>query len=179
MRAYVGLLRGINVGGKNSLPMEALRALLVEIGCCDVATYIQSGNVVLKSEEAGDVLARKMANTIRQRFGFEAHVLVMTEDRFLKIANANPYFNDDVDSRHVHVCFMARTPINPDLGRMRDKQSDTEHFTLTEDALYLKAPDGIGRSKLASAVERLLGVPATGRNWKTVCAIAAMLESVQ
>lgn len=159
--------------------MQELRKLLVEMGCSDVSTYIQSGNVLLKSAMAGGVLARQVAGAIRQRFGFEPQVFVMTAEQFLSVADANPYAGDDVDPRHVHVCFLARTPSNPDVGRMRDKQSDTEHFTLAEKALYLQAPDGIGRSKLASAVEGLLGVPATGRNWKTVCAIAEMLEDVQ
>lgn len=178
MTIKVALLRGINVGGKNSLPMQALRELLEELGCRDVSTYIQSGNAVFISDESDNTLSLQISSAIENRFGFEPFVLILSGDRFTAIADANPYANDDIDPKFVHVNFLASKAVEPDIDRMRELQTNTEHFTLTDHALYCKAPDGIGRSKFAARVEKLLGVPATGRNWKTVCKLIDMVSVV-
>jgi uncharacterized protein (DUF1697 family) len=172
-------LRGINVGGRNSLPMKALRELFEELGCRAVSTCIQSGNVVFRSDEPVTALSSKVTREIKQRFGFEPLVLIVPGDKFSAIAEANPYANDDVDPKFVHVLFLASKAVEPDIDKMRELQSKTEHFTLTDHALYFKAPDGIGRSKFAAQVEKLLGVPATGRNWKTVCKLLDMVSAAK
>ena len=177
MSIKVGLLRGINVGGKNSLPMKELRELFGELGCRDISTYIQSGNVVFKSDEAADVLSEKLSSMIEQRFGFEPFVLILSGDILTAIAEANPYGDDDIEPKFVHVNFLSRKATAPDIHGMQDRQSGTEDFMLTDRALYLRAPDGIGRSKLAADAEKLLGVPATGRNWKTVCKLVEMVNA--
>ena len=177
MTIKVALLRGINVGGKNSLPMQALRELLAELGCRNFSTYIQSGKVVFESDEAADALSRRLSGLIKKRFGFESFVLILTGDVFKAIADANPFAHDDIEPKFVHVNFLSRKATAPDIHGMQDRQSGTEDFMLTDRALYLRAPDGIGRSKLAADAEKLLGVPATGRNWKTVCKLVEMVNA--
>ncbi len=179
MTVKVALLRGINVGGRNLLPMKGLRELFVELGCRDVQTYIQSGNVVFKSEEDDDALSRRIMDDIKQKFGFEPFVQVVEGSVFTAIAEANPYANDAIDPKFLHVLFLAARPDKPDIRKMNDRKSPTERFVLTDDALYLSAPDGIGRSKFAAGVEKWLGVPATGRNWKTVCKLVEMVASAE
>jgi uncharacterized protein (DUF1697 family) len=179
MKIKVARLRGINVGGKNSLPMKELRELFGELGCRDISTYIQSGNVVFKSDEAADVLSEKLSSTIEQRFGFEPFVLILSGDILTAIADANPYGDDGIEPKFVHVNFLSRKAVAPDIDGMRERQSRTEHFKLTDHALYFKAPDGIGRSKLAADVEKLIGVPTTGRNWKTVCKLVEMINAAR
>ena len=179
MTIKIALLRGINVGGRNSIPMQELRELLEEFGCRDVSTYIQSGNVVFRSDESEAALSSHLSSAIKQRFGFEPFVLILPGDRFAAIADANPYADDDIDPKFIHVNFLASKAVEPDIDKMHELQSKTEHFTLTDHALYFRAPDGIGRSKFAAQIEKLLGVPATGRNWKTVCKLLDMVSATE
>ena len=175
MSLKVALMRGINVGGKNILPMQDLREIFGELGCESIATYIQSGNVVFKSKRKSDGLARSLSKAIEKRFGFEPFVLVMSAATFESIAGANPYAAKAAESKHVHTSFLAGRADDADLKRMHECKSSTEEFTLTDAAVYLHAPDGIARSKLANEMERHLGVSATGRNGNTVDKLLALL----
>ena len=178
MSAKVALMRGINVGGKNILPMRDLREILGELGCESVATYIQSGNVVFRSKRKSDGLAKSISKAVEKRFGFAPFVLVMSATTFEGIASANPYAAKAAEPKHVHTSFLAGPADNADLQRMHERKSSTEEFTLTDTALYLHAPDGIARSKLANEMERHLGVSATGRNQRTVEKLQAMLSEM-
>jgi uncharacterized protein (DUF1697 family) len=171
----VALLRGINVGGKNILPMKDLREIFGELGCESIATYIQSGNVVFRSKRKSGGLARSISKAIDKRFGFEPSVLVMSAATFEGIAGANPYAARAAEPKHVHTLFLAGSADNADLKRMHERKSSTEEFTLTDEAVYLHAPDGIARSKLANEMERHLGVSATGRNGNTVNKLMVLL----
>lgn len=172
MTKFVVLLRGINVGGRNSLPMKDLRDILESQGCESVKTYIQSGNVVLSASAAPDAAA--ISTAIENKFGFAPRILVVPAERFAKIAEANPYKDKKVDGKSVHVSYLAG-PASADVAGLEARKSPSEEFVLTDDALYLFAPDGIGRSKFASDAEKLLGVDATGRNLNTVRKLLEML----
>lgn len=176
MTQYVALFRGINVGGRNIVPMKDLRELLAELGCENVATYIQSGNAVFSSVLNGDELSRSMAGAVNQRFGFEPQVLVLTADRFREVAVANPFQDVESDAKFVHVSFLSEIPGEPDLETLSDLRSPTEEFELGDGAFYLHAPDGIARSKLAAQVERHLCVAATARNLRTVSKLLDLLD---
>jgi uncharacterized protein (DUF1697 family) len=176
MPAYVALLRGINVGGHNILPMQKLRDLLTRIGCTHVATYVQSGNAVFKHAASAVRLAGDIAATIEAEFGFPAVVLVLEGKAFTAIADANPYVAED--PKEAHVWFLSEAAVKANLQRLTALASDDERFELTEKAFYLQAPGGIGRSKLAAAVEKNLGVPATARNGRSVSKICALLEQL-
>lgn len=178
MTVKVALMRGINVGGKNILPMRDLREILGELGCKSVATYIQSGNVVFKSNRKCEALARSISTAIEKRFGFAPFVLVMSAATFEGVAHANPYAAKAVEPKHVHTLFLAGPAADADLQRMHERKSSTEEFELTDAAVYLHAPDGIARSKLANEMERHLGVSATGRNQRTVEKLRAMLAEI-
>ena len=173
MTRYVILLRGINVGGRNSLPMNELRDILESLGCEYVKTYIQSGNVVLSAHAAPDATA--ITTAIEKQFGFAPRLLVMPGDRFESVSRANPYKDEKVEGKHLHVSYLAG-PASADVDGLEARKSPREEFTLTADALYLLAPDGIARSKLANDAEKLLGVEATSRNWNTVHKLLEMLE---
>ena len=167
MTIHVALFRGINVGGKHILPMQDLRELLAELGCEDIQTYIQSGNAVFSSADPIS-LSAKITSTIEERFDFAPQVLLLTVERFAAIASANPYPEAEVTPKFLHVWFLTEKAGNPDIDAMNSIKAENERFTLTDDALYLHAPDGIGRSRLAGKVDRHLGVSTTARNWRTV-----------
>lgn len=168
MTIYVALLRGINVGGNNPLPMKELREILASLGCEDVRTYIQSGNAVFASSDAADALKDKVLLAIEKRFGFRPKLLLLPVERFVEIVAANPFPQAEKTPKFLHVSFMADKPQDPDLDTLTATKTKTEKFSLSDAAFYLYAPDGLGRSKLAAKVEKCLGVDATGRNWRTV-----------
>ena len=168
MTTLVALFRGINVGGRNSLPMEQLREILSSLGCSEVQTYIQSGNAVLTSTVAPDALTSQISAAIEQRFGFAPQVLVMTVERLAEIAAANPFPDAENEPSKLHVAFLTGAAVETDLDSLLAVRAASERFSLTDDAFYLHAPDGIGRSKLVAKLDRCLGVATTGRNWNTV-----------
>lgn len=168
MTGYVALFRGINVGGRNSLPMQDLRDILSSLGCENVRTYIQSGNAVFASASAAGELAGEIKAAIDERFGFAPEVLLLSSRRLRAIAAANPFPDAESVPKHLHVSFLSQTAAEPDLDTLNSIKAPSERFVLTSEALYLHAPDGIARSKFAAKVENCLGVAATGRNWNTV-----------
>jgi len=172
MSTYIALFRGINVGGKNSLSMKELVVLLESIGLRNILTYIQSGNAVFQSTEKNvSQLARRLTDEINKRHGFEAHVLILAPDAIKRAMAENPFSEAEADPSHLHLGFLASTPKNPDFKKLDALRKESERFHLSDHVFYLHAPEGVGRSKLAASAEKLLGVPMTDRNWRTVCKI--------
>lgn len=169
MKKYLALFRGINVGGNNILPMGELRSLLEEHSYKKVQTYIQSGNVVFDSEERPE----NVASLVLDRFGFEPRVLVMEKTEFLDSLAGNPY--TATKGNQIHFYFCQDLP-NANVEKLDMLKAESEHYMIKDKVLYLYAPDGIGRSKLAAGMERYLGVAATGRNLNTINKLAKMLE---
>jgi len=167
--ARVALFRGINVGGRNRLPMQALRDILAGLGCSGVKTYIQSGNAVFNADDDSPELSEGIAAAVDDRFGFRPRVLILEAAEFNDVVAGNPW--PEADTGAVHVWFLAESPPAPNLAALAALRAATECFELGEHAFYLLAPDGIGRSKLAARAERALGIDATARNWRTVMAI--------
>lgn len=155
--------------------MADLRRILERLGCVDVRTYIQSGNVVFDAPDGGDVSAASIAATVRAETGVDARVLVLTAAEFRWAADDNPFAVED--GRTVHLFFLESAPPDPDLDAIRELSRDSERWRLTDAVFYLHAPEGIARSKLAAAVERKLGVGATARNWRTVRKVLEMAET--
>lgn len=177
MKTYVALLRGINVGGKSTLPMKDLVTLLEDLGAQNVRTYIQSGNAVFRSEESNaSLLSNDISVAIKMRHGLEPRVLLLETREFERVVESNPFPEAEPEPRTLHVYFLASVPPNPDLDALENLRGDDERFALKDGALYLYAPGGVGRSRLAANAERLLGVPATARNWRTVRKILALAQ---
>ncbi|MDR3391604.1 MAG: DUF1697 domain-containing protein [Sulfuriferula sp.] len=178
MNTYVAFVRGINVGGNGSLPMKELVATLEGIGARNVRTYIQSGNAVFESaEKQAARLSTQLSAEILNRRGFEPYVHILTIEALAKAIAENPYPEAVTDPGSLHLGFLASSPQSPDLKKLSSLRKDSERFHLTEDVFYLHAPEGVGRSKLAASAEKLLGVPMTDRNWKTVCKVMQMARA--
>ncbi|MFC9944614.1 DUF1697 domain-containing protein [Streptomyces pratensis] len=175
---YAALLRGINVSGRRKVPMAELRALLVELGHEDVATYLQSGNAVFRSA-SGDAsaLTAGLERAIEERFGFPVDCLVRTGAYLAGVADACPFPAAELEGRQLHVTYFDEAV---DAARFASLDADAfrpEEFRLGDRALYLYAPDGLGRSKLAVALGRpaiTRGLVATSRNWNTVVKLVEM-----
>jgi len=175
VNVYIGLVRGINVGGAHMLPMKDLTRLFEQLGCVDVKTYIQSGNVVFRTADADTGrLAKRVTAAVAKARGFEPLLLVLTRNELERAAAGNP-FPEAVDNpQSVHLFFLAEPAKNADLKSLNALKSATERFVLKDRVLYLHTPDGLGSSKLAARAAGLLGVVATARNWRTVTTLLEM-----
>ena len=176
MTSYLVLIRGINVGGKNSLTMKELTVILEGIGCSNIKTYIQSGNVVFQCASSAARLTEEIGDEIVRRRGFKPHVLVLEEAEFRRAIDNNPFPEGEADPQSLHLGFLDVVPPSPDLQALEALRAPNERFALVDRVFYLFAPDGVGRSKLAAKSEKALGVPMTDRNWKTVGKIMSMLK---
>lgn len=164
------------MGGKNLLPMKELSTVLESLGLQNVKTYIQSGNAIFHSK-VGDTqtLAAKISAAIKKSHAFEPKVLLLDANTLVQAIKSNPYPEAESAPNTLHVKFLAAIPPNPDLKSLERIKAENERFYLAGDVLYLHAPDGIGRSKLAANMERLLGVLMTSRNWNTVLKLNEMI----
>jgi uncharacterized protein (DUF1697 family) len=157
--------------------MKELVALLEGLGCEDVRTYIQSGNAVFRSRRTPDEgFAGEIREAIAARFGFEPQVLLLSQTMMERAVRNNPF--DTSVGKALHFGFLTEEPADPDLAALEDLKAPSEEWQLKDDVFYLYAPDGIGRSKLAAAVERKLGVSMTARNWNTVSRLMALAAEV-
>jgi len=176
MRSYVALFRGINVGGKHSLPMQELRDILALLGCENIQTYIQSGNAVFSTAMDSALLSAHIQDAIDERFGFAPQVLLLTVERFKEIAAANLFPEGEETPKFLHVWFLTDAPVEPDLDALNGLKAPSEQFLLSNGALYLHAPDGVGRSRLAEKIDRYLGVATTARNWRTITKLLELIK---
>lgn len=173
MTLHVALLRGINVGGGNRLPMADLRQVAEGLGWTSVRTHIASGNLVFDAKGQPDALAAALSDALNASAGLTLRIIVQTAAAFRKTLDSCPYQPED--PRHAHVFWLLGRPaLDKDLLEALKAQS--ESLELKSTAAYLHAPDGIGRSALANKIDKVLGTPTTGRNLRTAKAIAALLD---
>ena len=166
----IALLRGINVGGKNKLPMKELAALFVAAGCVDVRTYIQSGNVVFRMGPAGgEDISSVISASILDHFGYRVPVITRTARAFQEIVRANPFLEAGAETDKLHVMFLAELPDNASVEALDPERSPGDEFAVMGREIYLHCPNGVARSKLTNSYfDSRLSTTSTSRNWKTV-----------
>jgi uncharacterized protein (DUF1697 family) len=165
---YAAVLRGVNVGGKNKLPMSDLRSMIESLGCVDVVTYIQSGNAVFVAEHSPDATTRAIENGIKERFGLTVRVLLRTPEELAAIASSNPFLGRD-DLARLHVVFLDAAPTSAAASKLDPNRSPGDEFVVSGLEIFIHYPNGSGRSKLTlDWFERVLGVTGTARNWNTL-----------
>lgn len=175
MEVFIALYRGINVGGRNVVKMESLRAMHRRLGGQGVQSYVQGGNIVFWADGPPDLIAEKLAARFVKEFKFAAKVLVVHGRRWDAIVKANPYAKvAAANPRAVHVGICDSRPSASALELLLTRTGGTESFEVREKVVYLHAPDGLGTSKFAAGIEKACGVPMTLRNWRTVEALRQM-----
>jgi uncharacterized protein (DUF1697 family) len=177
MAGSVALLRGINVGGKNKLPMKDLAALFVEAGCEDVRTFIQSGNVLFTAPPGLLAeLPRLAAARIEERFGFAVPVVLRTARQLRETVRDNPFLAEGSPEEMLHVLFLADRPDRKSVGSLDPDRGKPDSFVVHGQDVYLRLPDGVARTKLTNAYfDSKLGTVSTGRNWRTVTKVLELL----
>jgi uncharacterized protein (DUF1697 family) len=172
----VALLRSINVGGRHIVPMDALAELFRSLGCQNVETYIQSGNVVF-TPPADELSAAAISGALERRFGFQVPVLLRTASELSLAIAANPFAVEGCDTKALHVVFLDSAPLVTSLGMLEAAAAPLEEYALGSRVLYLHMPSGVGRSKLALVPGKpKFGTSGTMRNWNTTLKLAEMLE---
>jgi uncharacterized protein (DUF1697 family) len=172
-------LRGINVGGRNKLAMADLRAVVSGLGHTDVATYIQSGNVVFTAEDS-PTLAADLGRAIANSLDVSASVVVLTRDELAQVVRDNPY-PEEPNPKAVHAVFLA-SPGSATAaalaGALRKVEGTgtPDSAQLVGSTIYLHTPTGFGRSKLAEVIvqSRAVELAGTARNWATVTKLLSM-----
>jgi uncharacterized protein (DUF1697 family) len=191
MASHVALLRGINVGGRNKVPMTELREVVTSLGHTGVSTYIQSGNVLFSTPDSDNArLASALESAISDRFGIWSSVVVLSRDELARVLGDNPY-PDEPNPKFVHVVFMNSEPPADLLDRLKAAESEAaakgsrDTVTAAGEALFLHTPDGYGTSELAQAVFKIISAPArqrqrglaaTARNWATAAKLLSLCE---
>ncbi len=179
MTAFLSLFRGINVGGNHKVKMNDLKALHEALGLRDVVPYIQSGNVVFKSDDT-DVaqLQKQIEDSFESKFGFSAEVIIRTADELSEIIEKNPFQNQsDKESKWIAVMFLAALPDITAQEALLTTYVGPEEIFFRGKEMYIYYPDGIGRSKLShSFIEKKLKTGGTARNWNTVLKLLEMTQ---
>jgi len=176
-------MRGINVGGRNLLPMADLAPIFAQAGCSRVRTYIQSGNVVYQppaSAAAAKRLPEHVGELIERRFRFRPAIIVRTGEELRDIIAANPFLKEGIDVALLHVAFSDKAPTKPCIGRLDPQRSPGDRFQVRGREMYLHMPNGVGRTRLTGPyVDSTLGVTSTWRNWRTVLKLAEMANEIE
>jgi uncharacterized protein (DUF1697 family) len=167
---HVALMRGINLAGKNSLPMKELVTLFAEAGAKDISTYIQSGNVIYRvAASKAAKIPSLVAKAILARHGLKVPVVTRAAAELAAVARANPFSKKGTDDKALHVVFLADAPAEASLAALDAQRSPPDCFACTKREIYLSCPNGLGRSKLTTAYfDSKLGTTSTIRNWRTV-----------
>jgi uncharacterized protein (DUF1697 family) len=178
MARLVVLLRGVNLVRRNRIAMPALREALEEADFSDVATYVQSGNVVLTSGKAAKRVGTDVERLLAERFDLDIRVVVRTKAELAAVVDRNPLARIATDPKRYQVTFL-ESPLGADvIHKLEAVATDGERVKHVGRELYAWHPDGVGRSKLAVLLAgKGLGVTATARNWRTVTKMLELADA--
>jgi uncharacterized protein (DUF1697 family) len=169
---YVAFLRGINLGPSNKIAMPALRSMAEELGYTDVATYINSGNLIINSPKRTATVEREISDAIKNTFGRPIDVTVRTSAQLKKILAENPYL--DGNPSQVTVAFLTKPPAKEAEDKVAAVAAEYEPFTFAGQEVYVNYTRGLGKSKLAEKFSAIIGVSSTIRTIRTVEKVLAL-----
>jgi uncharacterized protein (DUF1697 family) len=171
------MLRGINVGGQKKIQMDRLRESFEALGFEQVKTYVQSGNVIFKAKSGSPLrLSKKVEGQILKDFGFSISVILRTSHEMGQTIRNNPFVKEKgIDLSKLHVTFLASCPNKATVQKLEALAAEPDQFCYSGKEVYLYCPNGYGRTKLSNnALERVLSVCATTRNWRTANKLFAL-----
>ena len=178
MGRMVALLRAVNVGGRK-LPMAGLRTLCADLGWQDVATYIQSGNIVFTAAGKRAAIEAALEKAIGKKFALDVPVIVRTAAQWAKLAAGNPFAEVARDApNRLQLLVSKRPPARDAAAKLMARADAGEQVQAVAGALWFHFPEGVGRSKLTpSLIDKACGSPSTGRNYRTVLKLDEMLKA--
>jgi uncharacterized protein (DUF1697 family) len=171
METIISILRGINVGGKNKIPMVELKALYEKAGFKNVITYIQSGNIVFSADKKElNSLSEKIQQFIFKKYGYTIPVIVRTVEEMQWVVDSNPMLKiKGIDIEKLHVTFLSAYASEQALEKIKAYDYSPDEFIIVDREVFISCPNGYGNTKLSNTFfENKLKVTATTRNWRTV-----------
>ena len=175
MTTYVALLRAVNVAGKNRIAMARLREAFVRAGHDDVATHIQSGNVILRSRLGAAAMTKRVESIVADEFGLSITAIVRTAAQLASVCAANPFVPDVVDTSSLYVAYLAAAPDRASTERFSAIVARTaDDVEIVGNHAYIRYANGAGTTKLTTSVWSRLGVESTARNWKVTTTLAEL-----
>jgi uncharacterized protein (DUF1697 family) len=169
---YIAFLRGVNLGPNNKIAMPALRAMAEDLGYTDVATYINSGNLIVSTPKKAATVEREISKAIKDTFGRPIDVTVRTPAQLKEVLAENPY--PDGNPSQVTVAFLTKAPAKDAKDRVAAVAKNYEPFAFAGQEVYVNYSQGIGKSKLAEKFSDIIGVSSTVRNIRTVERVLAL-----
>jgi uncharacterized protein (DUF1697 family) len=170
---WIALLRAVNLGSRNKVPMAGLRDLFEEAGGEDVRTYIQSGNVVFRRTKPD---REALEAAIAKEFGVKTVIVLRSARQIKKLAGSHPFGKDTSNS---HVAFLREKPGRVALRKLAEVDAGTDRIEVIGSDVALHYPNGFqGATLTAAKLEKLLGVQGTARNWRTVAKLAELATEV-
>lgn len=166
MAVYVILFRG--VGGATQLPVAPLRDALTSAGFERVATYINSGNAVVRSRLGAGKVVASIALVCREQFGFTKDIYALTDNEWSAIIANNPFPDAVSTGNLLHAAVLADTPAGEAVVKLKALATGGDRFAVVGSTAYLHTPKGFSKSKLSERFDKVIGVPNTARNWNTV-----------
>ena len=172
---YLVMLRGINVGTRNRVPMAELRAMLADTGYSDVATVLQSGNVIVSTKsDQPDEVAGAIQRLVSDEFEVNVPCVIRTANQIREVIERNPLEGVVSDPSRYLVNFLSKVPDPEVAGALLEEDHSPEHIAIAGAEAYVWTPDGVKAMTLSYAyLEKRFGVVATARNWNTLEKIVA------
>lgn len=179
MKTWIALLRGINVSGRNRLRMKDLSQIFETAGCVQVKTYIQSGNVVFNGHvRSVGQLGDTIGSAIECEFGFRPVIHLITAKALRTAIASNPYPQAASEPKSLHLFFLEGSPQKTHISNANRLLSSSESFAVIGSRLYLYAPDGIARSRLAKGIDKAFHMNTTARNWRTITKLSELASTI-
>lgn len=184
MTVYIALLRGINVGGKNVIKMAELKKVFEAIGLCEVQTYIQSGNVLFKSNQGEKFLQGKIEHEIEAVFGFTVPVVLRTLAELEQLVSNCPFSEEEVaeaeassQAESQYVTLLTHVPLQEKIALLDAYRGENDQYRIIGRDVFLLFNHSIRNSKLANNLFKL-GVSGTVRNWKTINKLSTLAKAM-
>lgn len=176
MPTFIALLRGINVGGRNMIPMAELRALAAGLGWDDVRSYVQSGNLVFAASGRAAALEQGLEAAVRARFSLAIPVIVRSAAQWSRYVATVPFAETDgLEPKSIILALSQRRPPRTAIGLLRERATLGERIEQVGDAIWIHYAGGFAGSKLTPGMfDRVVGSPVTTRNWRTVLTLGSL-----
>jgi uncharacterized protein (DUF1697 family) len=182
MTVIISMLRGVNLGPNRRVKMEALRSLYESLRLRDVRTYVQSGNVIFRTEERDIALmTKRLQKAIEKTFGFQCDVILRTTSELRGVIARNPFANRrGIEPSKLLVTFLTSDPGEEARKQVRKIKTNPDELWIDGREMYTYFPNGMARPKVSwAAIEKILKISGTGRNWNSITKLLEMAETLE
>jgi len=179
MNTYIVFLKGVNIGGHNRVKMDILKKALEEREFEHVRTYINSGNLILRSTQEKETITEQVAKIIQANFGIQVHMIVKTADELMAITAKDPFSTETENDHARRAVVLLSERVEPvRMQIFKDEGKVIENYYLAGDLLFVYYHNGFAKTKFTTDyIERKLRIVTTARNWNTILKLTEMIRN--